>query len=166
MDQAARSETDTERLDRNLIELLQELRVAQTGVQVLFAFLLTVPFSLRFGALTQFERGAYFSALVAAALASIFLIAPSALHRFLFRLGQKGYTVTMANRLTIIGLVFVALSMTAVLLLVSDVMFGTGVAIAIAAITALAFGVVWFAFPLGHRMAVLRDAERERSSAP
>src|SRR3954467_10610254 len=93
-----RDETDTERLDRNLIELLQEVRVVQTGVQVLFAFLLTVPFSSRFAQITDFQRGTYFAALVGAAAASVLLIAPTAIHRVLFRLGQKAYMVEMSNR--------------------------------------------------------------------
>src|ERR1700712_1779293 len=78
-----RNETEHERLDRNLLELLQELRVVQTGVQVLFAFLLTVPFSARFDEITDVQRGAYFAALVSSAAASILLIAPTAIHRIL-----------------------------------------------------------------------------------
>src|SRR3954464_5404392 len=100
-----RDETDTERADRNLIELLQEVRVVQTGVQVLFAFLLTVPFSSRFDAITGFQRGAYFAALVGAAAASVLLIAPTAVHRVLFRMGQKAYMVEVSNRLPLGGLV-------------------------------------------------------------
>src|SRR3954467_4457408 len=88
-----RDETDTERLDRNLIELLQEVRVVQTGVQVLFAFLLTVPFSQRFDEITGFQKGAYFTALVGTAAASVLLIAPTSVHRLLFRMGQKAYMV-------------------------------------------------------------------------
>src|SRR5215210_8313793 len=87
-DGATRNETALQRVDRNLVELLQEVRVVQTGVQVLFAFLLTVPFSSRFDAITGFQRGAYFAALVGAATASVLLIAPTAVHRVLFRLGQ------------------------------------------------------------------------------
>src|SRR3954451_7869120 len=88
-----RDETDTERLDRNLIELLQEVRVVQTGVQVLFAFLLTVPFWSRFDAITGFLRGASCAALVGAAAVSVLLIAPTPVHRVLFRMGQKAYMV-------------------------------------------------------------------------
>ena len=146
-----RDETDTERLDRNLIELLQEVRVVQTGVQVLFAFLLTVPFSARFDEITGFQRGAYFTALVGTAAASVLLIAPTAVHRILFRMGQKEYMVDISNRLALGGLASTALAMVAVMLLVSDVMFGLGLAIAIGLITALAFAGLWFAIPARRR---------------
>jgi hypothetical protein len=149
-----RDETDTERLDRNLIELLQEVRVVQTGVQVLFAFLLTVPFSARFDEITGFQRGAYFAALVGAAAASVLLIAPTAVHRILFRLGQKEYMVAVSNRLALGGLLSTAVAMVAVMLLVSDVMFGPGFGVAIAIVTALAFAVVWAAVPLRRRRAI------------
>lgn len=160
-----RDETDTERLDRNLVELLQEVRVVQTGVQVLFAFLLTVPFSSRFDKITGFQRGTYFAALTGAAAASVLLIAPTAVHRILFRLGQKEYMVALSNRLALGGLVSTAVAMIAVMLLVSDVMFGMGVAIAIAVATAIAFTAVWAALPLRRRRAVLavrRAARRGR----
>jgi Family of unknown function (DUF6328) len=149
-----RDETDLERLDRNLVELLQEVRVVQTGVQVLFAFLLTVPFSSRFDAITAFQRGTYFAALAGAAAASVLLIAPTAIHRILFRLGQKEYMVELSNRLALGGLLSTAVAMIAVMLLVSDVMFGMGVGIAVAAATALAFGGVWAALPLRRRRAI------------
>jgi hypothetical protein len=159
-----RDETDTERLDRNLVELLQEVRVVQTGVQVLFAFLLTVPFSSRFDEITGFQRGAYFAALVGAAAASVLLIAPTAVHRILFRLGQKEYMVEVSNRLTLGGLVGTALAMIAAMLLVSDVMFGTGVGVAVATVTALSFVGVWAALPLRRRREVVAD--RRRSKRP
>ena len=150
-----RDETDTERADRNLIELLQEVRVVQTGVQVLFAFLLTVPFSSRFDTITSFQRGAYFAALVGSAAASVLLIAPTAVHRILFRLGQKEYMVEVSNRLALGGLVATAVAMVAVMLLVTDVMFGFGVAIVVAALTGVAFVVVWAALPLRRRHEVI-----------
>jgi hypothetical protein len=149
-----RDETDTERLDRNLVELLQEVRVVQTGVQVLFAFLLTVPFSTRFDEITGFQRGVYFTALVGAAAASVLLIAPTAVHRILFRLGQKEYMVEVSNRLTIGGLVATAVAMSAAMLLVSDVMFGMGVAIVVAVVTVISFVVVWAMLPLRRRQLV------------
>src|SRR6185503_14009771 len=152
---ALRDETDHERLDRNLIELLQEVRVVQTGVQVLFAFLLTVPFSSRFDQITQFQRGAYFAALVGSAAASVLLIAPTAVHRILFRLGQKEYMVEVSNRLALGGLLSTAISMVAVMLLVSDVMFGAAAGIVVGVATAIAFVVVWAAVPLRRRRAVV-----------
>jgi hypothetical protein len=158
-----RDETDTERLDRNLIELLQEVRVVQTGVQVLFAFLLTVPFSARFDEITGFQRGAYFTALVGATAASVLLIAPTALHRILFRMGQKEYMVDMSNRLALGGLASTAVAMVAVMLLVADLMFGMGVGIAIALLTALAFAAFWYAIPARRRRAVLAHHRRPRS---
>src|SRR5919202_3533788 len=149
-----RDETDTERLDRNLIELLQEVRVVQTGVQVLFAFLLTVPFSNRFDEITGFQRGAYFAALVGTAAASVLLIAPTAVHRILFRMGQKQYMVELSNRLAMGGLLSLAIAMVAAMLLVTDVMFGAAVAVVVAVETALAFGVVWAGLPLRRRREV------------
>jgi hypothetical protein len=159
-----RDETDHERLDRNLVELLQEVRVVQTGVQVLFAFLLTVPFSSRFEAITHFQRGAYFAALVASAAASVLLIAPTAVHRILFRLGQKEYMVEVSNRLALGGLLATAVAMTAGVLLAADVMFGAGVGIAIGVATAVAFVVVWALFPLRRRRAVI--GARRRGERP
>jgi uncharacterized protein DUF6328 len=149
-----RDETDSERLDRNLIELLQEVRVVQTGVQVLFAFLLTVPFSSRFNEITGFQRGAYFAALVGTAAASVLLIAPTSVHRILFRRGQKEYMVDLSNRLAIGGLLSLAVAMVAAMMLVSDVMFGMVAAIVIGVTTAAAFGYVWAALPLRRRREV------------
>jgi hypothetical protein len=146
-----RDETSLERLDRNLIELLQEVRVVQTGVQVLFAFLLTVPFSARFDEMTGFQRGAFFAALVTAAAASILLIAPTAVHRLLFRRGEKEYMVGVSNRLAIGGLGCLALSMVAVMLLVTDVLFGEGVAVVVATLTLASFVGVWAVMPLRRR---------------
>jgi hypothetical protein len=161
--QPNRDETETERLDRNLIELLQEVRVVQTGVQVLFAFLLTVPFSSRFNEITGFQRGAYFAALVGATAAAVLLIAPTAVHRILFRMGQKEYMVEVSNRLALGGLAATAVSMVAVMLLVSDVMFGIGFAVGISLITAAAFVAVWYAVPVRRRNQILRLHRRTGS---
>jgi hypothetical protein len=106
-----RNETPLERCDRNLIELLQEVRVAQTGVQVLFGFLLTVPFTLRFDEITPLERGVFFVTLMLAGAAAMLLIAPTAHHRLLFRCGDKERLVMIANRYAIAGLVAVAAAM-------------------------------------------------------
>jgi hypothetical protein len=157
-----RDETDTERLDRNLIELLQEVRVVQTGVQVLFAFLLTVPFSARFDEITGFQRGAYFTALVGTAAASVLLIAPTAVHRILFRMGQKEYMVETANKFALAGLASTAFAMVAAMVLVTDVMFGLGVALAIAVATAAAFAALWWAVPYRRRRRVLAQHRRPR----
>jgi uncharacterized protein YjbI with pentapeptide repeats len=103
---ALRNETDLERVDRNLNELLQELRVVATGVQVLFAFLLIVPFSAGFSGLGHGERYVYFAILLATAAAAGLLIAPTALHRLIFRRGDKPYLIEVANRMAISGITF------------------------------------------------------------
>src|SRR5688572_25753135 len=105
-----KNESKDERLDRELIELLNELRVALPGVQVLFAFLLTVPFSQRFGELTDFQRDAYFATFICAAFAPIFLIAPTAYHRLRFRDYDKERLITTATKLSITGTIFLALA--------------------------------------------------------
>jgi uncharacterized protein DUF6328 len=152
-----RDETEEERLDRNLTELLNELRVALPGVQVLFAFLLGVPFTQRFAELAGYQQDIYFGTLVCAAAATAFLIAPSAHHRIEFRLQDKRYIVFLANKLAIVGLAFLALAMTGVVLLVTDFIFGT-VATAIATTaTALVFAVLWYVLPLRRRQ-MLKDS--------
>src|SRR6266487_1063795 len=119
-----RDETPAERLDRNLSEMLQELRVALPGVQVLFAFLLTVPFSQGLTRMTQFERILYLIVLLATAMATFMLIAPTAYHRILFRQGRKAEIVTFANRMVIVGLAFLAFAMVGAILLVTHLLFG------------------------------------------
>src|SRR3954465_12103613 len=106
-----RNETALERCDRNLVELLQEVRVAQTGVQILFAFLLTVPFTARFERLPSFQEILYFGTLLAAGAAAMLLIAPTSYHRIVFRLGDKENLVRDANRPTLYWMAFVPLAM-------------------------------------------------------
>jgi Family of unknown function (DUF6328) len=134
-----RNETELERCDRNLVELMQEVRVVQTGVQVLFAFLLTAPLAPRFPELSEFQKLTYFATLLAAGAAAVLLIAPTAYHRILFRLGDKEHLVTVANRFTLAGLASVALSMVGALLLVTDLLFDA-VAIVVATTAGAAFG--------------------------
>ena len=143
-----RDETPAERLDRNLDELLGELRVVVTGVQVLFAFLLVVPFDARFATVDSFERAVYFTTLVLTALSGALVIAPAAHHRLLFRLGEKGELVRASQRYTVAGLVVMAAAMCGVLTLVSSVLFGHGVAILVLGAAAAVFGGLWFAIPL------------------
>jgi hypothetical protein len=152
-----RDETEEERLDRNLTELLNELRVALPGVQVLFAFLLGVPFTQRFAQLDGYQQDIYFGTLVCAAAATAFLIAPSAHHRILFRLRDKRHIVFLANQLAIIGLAFLALAMTGVVLLVTDFIFGTAATVIATTMTALTFAVLWYAVPL-RRRAMLKQS--------
>src|SRR6185503_3626275 len=107
---SGRDESKEERADRNLSEMLQELRVALPGVQVLFAFLLTVPFSQGFTKLTTFQEKLYFAILLSTAMATALLVAPTANHRLLFRKRDKERIVVVSNRLSILGLIFLALS--------------------------------------------------------
>jgi Family of unknown function (DUF6328) len=146
-----RTETALERCDRNLVELLQEVRVVQTGVQVLFAFLLTVPLASRFPDLTRFQRGEYFATLLLTGAAAVLLIAPTAYHRILFRLGDKEHLVLVANRFTLAGLLCVALSMIGALVLVTDLLFGAPFVVATTVPAALACLALWCLLPLRRR---------------
>jgi hypothetical protein len=150
-----RNETPLERSDRNLVELLQEVRVVQTGVQVLFAFLLTVPLAARFPELSTFQRHCYFATLLATGAATVLLVAPTAYHRILFRLGDKEHLVVMANRFTLAGLACVAISMVGALLLVTDLLFDGATVVVTAVVTAVALVALWCLLPL-RRRAVLR----------
>ncbi len=143
-----RDETPAERLDRNLEELLQELRVAQNGVQILFAFLLTMPFQQRFAGLSSFERDLYVVTLVLSALAVTLLIAPVSFHRIVFRLGLKGPLVEAADLLAKLGLLALAASMTCAVLLVLDVVLHSWVAWALSALAACWFAGFWYSWPL------------------
>jgi hypothetical protein len=146
-----RDETREERLDRNTIELLNELRVAGTGIQVMFAFLLVVPFNAGWSKTTSFERTVYFVTLALVAVATFLLMAPPVHHRLLFRHREKPYLIAVANKLAIAGLVFLALGFTGILVLLSDYVVG-GVAPIVAGVLTLALiGGLWFALPLRRR---------------
>jgi Family of unknown function (DUF6328) len=147
-----RDETELERLDRNLDELFAGLRVALPGVQVLFAFLLVLPFQQQFPKTTPFQEKVYFVTLLATALASILLIGPSARHRLRFRRDDKAYVVFTANRLAIAGLGCLAVAILGAILLVSDFLFGTATAVAATVAMAAALGWCWFASPLGRAL--------------
>lgn len=156
---AQRDETDFERADRNMGELLQELRVALPGVQVLFAFLLTVPFSQGFTSLDQDQRDLYFGVLMATAVSTALLIAPSAHHRLLFRQQDKEHLVTISNRLTILGLLVLGLAIVGAVLLIADILFD-GFEIALFTILiGLTFLVLWVVLPL-YRRSKLQEEER------
>lgn len=151
-----RNETPLERCDRNLAELMQEVRVAQTGVQVLFGFLLTVPFTVRFHAITPTERAVYFITLMLAGAAAVLLIAPTSQHRLLFRCGDKQRLVMVANRYAIAGLLAVAATMVGAVLLVSLLVIGSlGASLATAA-AAAGCGWCWYVEPLRRRRALGR----------
>jgi hypothetical protein len=142
-----RSETDAERWDRQLGELLQELRVALPGVQVLFAFLLTVPFTARFDEATQTQRVVYFLTLLCTAVATVVLMAPVALHRLRFRQGRKREIVEIAHRLTIAGLAALGLAVTGAVLLVTDVLFGMLTAVVTAGGALALIVALWWVMP-------------------
>jgi Family of unknown function (DUF6328) len=147
-----REESEKERLDRNLLELLNELRVALPGVQVLFAFLLTVPFTQRFETLTSGQEKVYYGTLIATAISTLLLIAPSAHHRINFRRQDKHYIVFLANRLTIAGLAFLALAMSGVMLLITDVLYGTAATVIAGTLTVLSFAALWYVIPIMRRL--------------
>jgi|SRR6188768_1675468 len=162
--ESGRDETEQERLDRNLGELLQELRVALPGVQVLFAFLLAVPFQKGFEEVTSFQKDVYFATLILTAISATMLISPSAYHRITFRYQQKRRLVYYSNRFAIIGLVFLALAMTGAILLITDVLFSTAAAVVTAALALCVFGFFWFAMPLRRRLKL--SAGQEPLSKP
>jgi hypothetical protein len=146
--ETGRDETEEERVDRNLQEMLGELRVALPGVQVLFAFLLVVPFNQRFSDVTSFEKTVYFVTLLLTAASAICLIAPSAHHRLEFRRQNKAAIVRTGNTIVVVGLALLGVAMTGAVLFVTDVLYGGGATAAVAAGVALAFAVLWYAVPL------------------
>ena len=145
-------EDGRKRLDRNLEQLLTELRVAIVGVQVLFGFLLTVPFSQRFGDVSTFGRDVYAVSLVASGVASAFLIAPTAYHRMTFRRGEKRHLVFTANAWVLVGLLALAVAMVAAVLLVCDFLFDSVLATVVAAGLGGLYIGLWFVFPLMRRL--------------
>ena len=145
------AETDKERVDRELIELLNELRVALPGVQVLFAFLLTLPFTGHFDALSGTDRNVYFTAFLATAVSSALLMAPSAHHRMRFRDDVKESLIKTATVLTIGGLALLAVAISAVLYLITDVIYRSDVAAVLAATFGLVVSALWFLAPFLYR---------------
>jgi Family of unknown function (DUF6328) len=152
-----RVETEQERLDRQLDQLLTELRVAMPGVQVLFAFLLAVPFQQRFGAVTDFQKDIYFVTLLAAAAASALFIAPTAFHRLMFKSRDKPYLIAVSSRFAIAGLVCLAVAMNGAVLLVTDVLFDGATVVVTIAITSTLYIGLWFV------LGIVRRLSRERS---
>jgi Family of unknown function (DUF6328) len=149
----ARHETPIERLDRNWTDLLQELRVVQTGVQLLTGFLLTLPFQQRFAQLSDTERAIYLTAVSAAILATGFLQAPVSVHRALFQRHRRKQTVLLAHRLAIVGMAFLGAAVVTVTLLIFDVLLGWPGGITAAAVTGALLLVLWLAIPLAVRRA-------------
>lgn len=148
---SGREESEDARLDRNLGELLQELRVALPGVQVLFAFLLAVPFQTGFRHISSFQEKVYFVTLLCTAVSAALLISPTAYHRLTFRFQQKRQLVMLANRLAIGGLAFLALAMTGAIMLITDVLFGGVTTAVTSAAAGGTFFFLWYLMPLGRR---------------
>ena len=145
-------ENEYERKARELGELLQELRVMLPGVQVLFAFLLTVPFSARFGYLTLVQQAVFFGTLLCTALSAGLLLAPSAHHRLLWRRQAREHRLRVANRLAIAGMVLLVVAMVGVMFVITDLLFGSAIAAVTTAAVSGFFLYVWFLMPLRYRL--------------
>ena len=144
-------ESEKQRWQRNFADLLQELRVAQTGVQILFAFLLTLPFSNGFTRTTQFQKDVYIVALLSAAAATAMIISPVAFHRALFRQGRKPELVRFSHRMATGGLAFMLVSMVSAVLLITDFVLDRGLAFVLSGLTALWFLTFWIILPVARR---------------
>jgi uncharacterized protein involved in cysteine biosynthesis len=151
--ETGRDESEQERIDRNLQEMLGELRVALPGVQVLFAFLLVVPFNQRFADVTDFQKTLYLVTMLFTTASTICLITPTAHHRLEFRQQDKENIVETGNRIVIVGLGLLAIAMTGAVLFVTDFLYGTGTTIAAAGGVALGFLVLWYVIPLRRLLA-------------
>jgi Family of unknown function (DUF6328) len=145
-------ETTDERHNRQLTELLNELRVALPGVQMLFGFLLAVPFSQRFVAVSSNQRGLYYTAFVTAAGASVCLIAPTSFHRIVWQHGRKERLLRISSALAIAGTVFLATAITSVMLFITSFLYGTGAAGVAAALLVSALLALWYVLPLALRL--------------
>lgn len=146
-----REESESDRLDRNWSELLQELRVTQTGSQILTGFLLTIAFQPRFADLDTYQVVLYVTLVFAAAATTVFGLAPVSLHRRLFRQGEKDHIVSMADRLVKATLFGVAFVLTGTLSLIVDVVLGRGPGLASAVVCVVAVVTLWFALPGSRR---------------
>ncbi|MFG1678153.1 DUF6328 family protein [Micromonospora sp. NPDC049282] len=144
-------ESEKQRWQRNFADLLQELRVAQTGVQILFAFLLTLPFSNGFTRTTEFQRDVYILALLTAAASAAMIISPVAFHRALFRQGRKPELVRFAHRMATGGLFFMLIAMVSSVLLVSDFVLDRPIAFLLSALTGIWFLLFWAVLPFSRR---------------
>jgi len=145
-------ETEHERLDRELEQLVNEMRLAMPGVQVLFAFLLAVPFAPGFKDVGPFGRDVYVFSVVCAALSCAFMIAPTAYHRIMFRRGDKSRLIKLASAMTITGLAFLGLAMNAAIFLATDAVLDQTQAIVITSVTAVVFLLLWFGLAAARRL--------------
>lgn len=159
-------ESEKERIDREVIELLNELRVTLPGVQVLFAFLLILPFQAGFAEVTDIERAVYLVAFLSTTAATVLLIAPATYHRIQFRAGDKLNMLITSNRLFIAGTLCLGVAITASVFLISEVLVGDVVAWVIAGAAALALLLFWYALPVSRRLsgAETRDEDEPRSA--
>ncbi|HEY1574245.1 MAG TPA: DUF6328 family protein [Pseudonocardiaceae bacterium] len=154
-------EPEQARLARNMGELLQELRVVQAGVQILFAFLLSVAFTARFAQASQFERATLVVTVGLTTVSAVLLMAPAAWHRVYFREGRREDILRWGNRFALVGLAFLATAMSGAVLLVVHVVFGTTVAVVYASCAAVLFYTVWFLLPVARRHRAPRDDDDE-----
>ncbi|SRR6186713_155345 len=147
------AEDRKERVDRELIELLNELRVALPGVQVLFAFLLVVPFQQGFSQVTDLTRYVYFAGLMSSAIAIAFLIAPATYHRLNLRRGvdEKEEMLFLSSRFVLVGTMFLALGIICSLFVIADVLFGDAVALGIALGIGVLIAILWYVVPIVRR---------------
>lgn len=145
-------ETEAQRVNRELIELLNELRVALPGVQVLFAFLLAIPFAKGFATTTEVQRDVFFAALASTVVATVLLMAPSAYHRILFRHHDKELLIKHANRLAIVGTIALGVSLATSSFLVVDYVFNGTLAGVAAGVTLGLIAALWYALPIWIRL--------------
>jgi Family of unknown function (DUF6328) len=158
--ETGRDESDSERIDRNLQEMLGELRVALPGVQVLFAFLLVVPFNQRFADVTSLQKTIYFVTLLFTTASTVCLIAPTAHHRLEFRQQDKENIVTTGNWIVILGLAFLAVAMTGAVVFITDFLYQGATVWVVGIGAAVAFAALWYAIPL-RRLAAGEGASPE-----
>jgi MFS family permease len=158
-------ESEQERLKRNLNELLQELRVAQAGVQILFGFLLSIVFTERYRDVDHYIRTTHLITILFAAAAVALLTAPAAWHRALFRRGRREDIIEVAHRFMIVGLACLAVAMTGTVLLLGEVIVGGWVAVAFGVVAGLGFGLLWFLLPWMERRHDTIDAEDHPDSS-
>jgi hypothetical protein len=156
------SESADDRHNRQLVELLNELRVVLPGVQMLFGFLLAVPFTQRFGTVSNLQSNVYYVTFLAATLASVFLIAPASFHRIVWRHGRKRQLLRTSNKLAIIGTAFLAVAIAGSVGLVTSLLFGNTWAAVAAAFVAGLIAVIWFVLPFVSRLLGTPPAERAR----
>ena len=146
------AESEKERVDRELIELLNEVRIVLPGVQVLFGFLLVVPFQQAFQEVNEFDRRLFMVAFLTAMAASVLLIAPSTYHRIRFRSGDKGQLLETSNKFLLAGTGFLAVSLTTAAYLVADYVYGGIAGVIVAAVAAVVLAWFWFGLPLSREL--------------